>query len=80
MIAADRGLCGAYNSNVFRDGGAAAPEARRPGKKVHLFLSGGRNAGYQDRIKDPRLSVDFVYPDIVEKIDYRGVKTMMAAP
>jgi F-type H+-transporting ATPase subunit gamma len=79
VIAADKGLCGAYNSNVFR---TAVPLLRRladSGKKCHLFLIGRRIAVYQARIRDPRLSVDFVYPDIVEKITYRRVTSMMAA-
>jgi F-type H+-transporting ATPase subunit gamma len=79
VIAADKGLCGAYNSNVFR---TAVPLLRKladSGKKCHLFLIGRRIAIYQARIKDPRLVVDFVYPDIVEKMTYRRVKSMMAA-
>jgi F-type H+-transporting ATPase subunit gamma len=79
IIAADKGLCGAYNSNVFR---TAVPLIRKladSGKKVRLYLIGRRIAIYHSRIKDPRLSVEFVYPDVVEKIVFRRVKSMMAA-
>jgi F-type H+-transporting ATPase subunit gamma len=79
VIAADKGLCGAYNSNVFR---TAVPLIRKlveSGKRVHLFLMGRRIAIYAGRIKDPKISVDFIYPDIVEKITFRRVKSMMAA-
>jgi F-type H+-transporting ATPase subunit gamma len=78
VIAADKGLCGAYNSNVFR---TAVPLLRKladSGKKCHLYLIGRRIAVYHARIKDPRLVVDFVYPDVVEKITFRRVKSMMA--
>jgi F-type H+-transporting ATPase subunit gamma len=49
------------------------------GKKIHLFLIGRRIAVYQGRIKDPRLTVEYVHPEIVEKITFRRVKTLMAA-
>ncbi len=79
VIAADKGLCGAYNSNVFRTTVPVIRKIIEEGKRVHLFLMGRRIAVYAARIKEPKISVDFVYPEVVEKITFRRVKSMMAA-
>jgi F-type H+-transporting ATPase subunit gamma len=79
VIAADKGLCGSYNSNVLRTTVPMLRQLADSGRKIRLFLIGRRVAVYHARIKDPRLSVDYVHPEIVEKITYRRVKAMMAA-
>jgi F-type H+-transporting ATPase subunit gamma len=79
VIAADKGLCGAYNSNIYRTTVPLIRKHIEAGRTVHLFLLGRRIAVYAARIKEPRIVVDFVYPEVVEKIQYRRVKTMMAA-
>lgn len=78
VIAGDKGLCGSYNSNVFR---TAVPQIRRvvaAGAKAHLFVIGKRTAQYFGRIKDKNFTIDYVHPDPVEKITFRRVKTIMA--
>jgi F-type H+-transporting ATPase subunit gamma len=79
VIAADKGLCGSYNSNVLRTTVPMLRQLADAGKKVHLFLIGRRVAVYHSRIRDPRLTVDYVHPEVVEKITHRRVKAMMAA-
>src|SRR5207248_801785 len=46
VIAADRGLAGAYNSTVLRTAERAMLAARRDGKDTMLFTSGKKAEGY----------------------------------
>src|SRR5436853_3821594 len=46
VIAADRGLAGAYNSSVLRAAERSAQAARRDGKQIKLATSGRKAQGY----------------------------------
>lgn len=74
VVAGDKGLCGSYNSNVFR---TAIPVVRAliaEGKKPHLFIMGRRAGTYFAKVKD--VEITWVYPDSVEKIDFAAVKRL----
>ncbi len=74
VIAGDKGLCGSYNSNVFRASLPVIRELTASGKKVHVFAMGKRAATYFGKLKDVTLT--WVYPDPVEKIEFRNVKSL----
>jgi F-type H+-transporting ATPase subunit gamma len=62
---------------VFR---RSVPEIRKllaEGKRVHLHLIGRRAAQFFGRLKDAGIKIDYVHPDIVEKITFRRVKSIM---
>ncbi len=68
LVTSDRGLCGAYNSNLFRVLEERLQAA--PGSEVGFFVYGRK--GYQYLKKRGRNVVHlFVDPEL-EKIDYRG--------
>lgn len=50
LIASDRGLCGAYNSNMFRQ---LEEEMRARGGKVSLYVVGRKGVAYASRRKFP---------------------------
>jgi F-type H+-transporting ATPase subunit gamma len=58
VIAADRGLCGAYNSNVLRTAEAAIAEDRAAGREYSLITS-GRKAEAYFRYRDYRIDAAF---------------------
>lgn len=68
LVSSDRGLCGAYNSNVFR----ALEEwlARRDDSGVDYFVYGRKGYSYLGR-RGRAVERLFVEPEL-EKIDYRG--------
>ena len=68
VVSSDRGLCGAYNSNLFK----ALEEWRRanPGLEVDYFVYGRKAYQYLKKRELPVARL-FVDPEL-EKIDYRG--------
>ena len=58
VIAADRGLCGAYNSNVLRTAEAAVAEDRAAGRGYTLITS-GRKAEAYFRYRDYEIAAAF---------------------
>ncbi len=75
VIAGDKGLCGSYNSNVFR---AAVPFIRArasEGRKVHVFALGRRAAAFFAKLREVDLA--YVHPDPIEKIEFRALKLLM---
>jgi F-type H+-transporting ATPase subunit gamma len=58
VIAADRGLCGAYNSNVLRTAEAAVAEDLAAGRDYSLITS-GRKAEAYFRYRDYRIDASF---------------------
>ena len=58
VIAADRGLCGAYNSNVLRAAEAAVAEDRTAGRNYSLITS-GRKAEAYFRYRDYDIDASF---------------------
>jgi F-type H+-transporting ATPase subunit gamma len=75
VIAGDKGLCGSYNSNVFRTATPFLRSLKAEGKTAHLYVLGKRPAAFFAKLKDVDLT--WVYPDPVEKIDFRRVKNLM---
>jgi F-type H+-transporting ATPase subunit gamma len=68
LVTSDRGLCGAYNSNVLR----AMESWRRenPDTEVDFFVYGRKGYQYLNR-RGMNIERFFVEPEL-EKIDYRG--------
>ena len=74
VIAGDKGLCGSYNSNVFRTAVPVIRQLVAEGKKPHLWIMGRRAGAYFAKVKD--VDVAWVYPDPVEKIEFAAVKRL----
>ena len=75
LVSSDRGLCGAYNSNVFR-----ALErwlAQRDERQVEFYVFGRKGYQYLQKrgLKVGRLLVE----PALEKVDYRAAKLMARA-
>ncbi|HYC78140.1 MAG TPA: ATP synthase F1 subunit gamma [Planctomycetota bacterium] len=75
VIASDKGLCGSYNSNVFRAATPFLRELKAAGKEADLYVLGRRAATFFGKLKDVRL--EWVYPDALEKIEFKRVKALM---
>lgn len=75
LVSSDRGLCGAYNSNVLRE--LERWLAQRDEGKVEFFVFGRKGYQYLSKrgLKIARLIVD---PPL-EKVDYRSAKLMARA-
>ncbi|MEQ8764254.1 MAG: ATP synthase F1 subunit gamma [Planctomycetota bacterium] len=76
VIAADRGLCGAFNANIFRKAHGYIREREAEGVKVEVYTFGRRAARFFDRV---RAEVLGNCEDPVEKIGYRRVAGIMAS-
>lgn len=68
LVSSDRGLCGSYNSNLFRALEAFLRE--HPGREVEYFVYGRKAYQYLTR-RQREVKRFFVEPEL-EKIDYRG--------
>ncbi|MFH1999693.1 MAG: ATP synthase F1 subunit gamma [Planctomycetota bacterium] len=71
LVSSDKGLCGAYNSNIIKKAVSYVNDNKGPeysfnlyGKKGHLYL------------KRRPYTVDYVYRDVLEKITYADVKVI----
>jgi len=71
LITSDRGLCGAYNSNVFKQ----FEQWRREdgGRELDLFLYGRK--GYQYLTKRGHEVERYLTEPVLEKLDYRAAAT-----
>jgi F-type H+-transporting ATPase subunit gamma len=68
VISSDRGLCGAYNTNLFRAIEAWLRE--NPGREVDFYVVGRK--GYQYLLRRGRTIERYVSEPPLEKVDYRG--------
>jgi F-type H+-transporting ATPase subunit gamma len=68
VITSDRGLCGAYNANLYRK--VAAFLGERKGIEPDLYVVGKKGRQHYAR----RLPVKVAYPDAVEKLDFRRAR------
>jgi len=68
LVTSDRGLCGAYNSNLFRT--LEEWVSSVPGTEVDYFVYGRKGYSYLGRLRRT-VARYFVDPEL-EKIDYRG--------
>jgi F-type H+-transporting ATPase subunit gamma len=59
VLSSDRGLCGSYNSTVFRDVIARVQTLREEGKEVGLILVGLKAVGFFKSIKIEKLGKPF---------------------
>jgi F-type H+-transporting ATPase subunit gamma len=72
IVSADKGLCGAYNSNLFR---AAAGFAKaHTGRPVKAYVLGARGRGFFAR-NEPRMTEG--YEDGLEKIPFTRVRDIV---
>lgn len=72
VISSDRGLCGAYNANLFRKVAAFLAEtaATRPQPDADLHVLGRKARQHYAR----RLPIKAAYPDAVEKLGFRRAR------
>jgi F-type H+-transporting ATPase subunit gamma len=68
LVSSDRGLCGSYNSNVFKK--LEHWLVDHPGREVDYFVYGRK--GYQYLARRGRKIEHLLVEPILEKIDYRG--------
>jgi F-type H+-transporting ATPase subunit gamma len=75
LVTSDRGLCGAYNSNIFRELDRWVGE--RDAQRLEFFVFGRKGQQYVSKrgLKVARLIAD---PPL-EKVDYRSAKEMARA-
>ena len=64
LITADKGLCGAFNSNLIREAEKAIDRFKKEGKEVELICVGKKGLTYFKK----RITVREGYPDIMGKI------------
>jgi F-type H+-transporting ATPase subunit gamma len=67
LISSDRGLCGAYNSNILRLVETWLHE--NPGREVDFYVIGRK--GYQQLVRRGRHVERFISEPSLEKVDYR---------
>ena len=75
VVAGDRGLCGAYNSNVFRVLVAQLNSLKDEGVEPVLFVVGRRAQAFAGRLAG--IELGYVHPNPVEKIEYREVRRIV---
>ncbi|MCC6405609.1 MAG: ATP synthase F1 subunit gamma [Planctomycetes bacterium] len=75
VVTSERGLCGAYNSNMFRV--VETWLASNPGKKPVFFVYGKKGFQYLSK-RGFEIERFFVDPPL-EKLDYRGAKFVASA-
>ncbi len=64
LVSADRGLCGAFNSNLIRETEKAIQRFQREGKEVELICVGRKGATYFRK----RAKVREAYTDVMSKV------------
>jgi F-type H+-transporting ATPase subunit gamma len=69
-VASDRGLCGAYNSNLFRELELWLRDPQRTGHAVDFYVYGRK--GYRYLAKTRRTVERYFVEPVLEEIDYRG--------
>jgi F-type H+-transporting ATPase subunit gamma len=77
VVGADKGLCGSYNSNLFRALVQRLSDLQREGVRARLFVYGRRAQLFASKLKGPELAA--AWPEPVEKLDYRAVKRALLA-
>ena len=64
LITADRGLCGAFNSNLIREAEKLIERFKREGKEIEMILVGRRGISYFRR----RIPVREVFGDVMARV------------
>ncbi|MAE65593.1 MAG: ATP synthase F1 subunit gamma [Phycisphaeraceae bacterium] len=75
IVGADKGLCGAYNSNLARHALKELEKNRDEGVATKLYIFGRRPQGFFSKLKDA--DVAWVYGQSVEKIQYPDIRRVM---
>jgi len=73
-VTADKGLCGAYNSNMFKEIGTFTKDGAGAGREVELFMFGARG-GIFYKHREPNLGA--AYADGMEKIPFVRVRDVV---
>jgi F-type H+-transporting ATPase subunit gamma len=63
VIGSDRGLCGAYNSEIFRQIDTHVKMAKRFGRELKIYARGKKVQGYLEHLK---IQPEEIYEDFVE--------------
>lgn len=74
VVTANRGLCGAYNSNVLRLTRQRIKELKEQGKQIKIYAIGKKAANYFKFIKIP---VEKVYTNFEDNFTYQDSKALM---
>ena len=75
VVAADKGLCGAYNTNLLRSAVAAVTASKEEGVATRLYLVGRKAQMFFGKVADADLA--WVYPNSVEKVEYGDIRRVM---
>lgn len=75
VVGADKGLCGAYNSNLNRHAARLVEEIKDAGVTPKLYVIGRKPQLFFGAVKD--LEVTWVHPGVVEKIEYHDIRRLM---
>jgi F-type H+-transporting ATPase subunit gamma len=75
IVGADKGLCGAYNSNLMRFAMKTVKDSKEEGIETDLYLFGRRAQMFFAKVKG--LQIKWVHSAPVEKIDYSSVRRTM---
>ena len=74
VVSSDRGLCGAYNSNLFRELEGWLADHAQHERPVRFYVYGRK--AYQYLLRRGREVERFFVEPVLEKIDYRGAATV----
>ena len=74
IIAGDKGLCGAFNANVFRSAVTYVKQRQEAGVEVDVYAIGKRTEGFFTKFGSV---IAGVCEEKVEQVDYRSVALMM---
>jgi len=75
VVGADKGLCGAYNSNLLRHALKQVEEVKAEGVGTSLYLFGRRPQAFFGKLKGAEIA--WVHPDPIEKIEYSSIRRAM---
>jgi len=75
VVGADKGLCGAYNSNLIRHAAALVSSIQEAGVTPKLYIIGRRPQLFFGKLKD--VEVTWVHPGVVEKVQYPDIRRVM---
>ena len=75
VVGADRGLCGAYNSNLFRALGAHLRTLEAEGVEPRVFAFGRKVKTYLRKL--PGVSVEYAHDGVIEKMGWTDARMVI---
>lgn len=75
IVGADRGLCGSYNANLFREGSRHLKALQEENVRPELYLFGKRPAAFFKRF--PSAEIAWEHEGQVEAVNYQEVKALV---